>query len=189
MASRVGAIVLAAGASVRLGYPKQTVLFKGETLVDRAVRMAREAGAAETVVVLGANADEIRRGCRLDECTVVENSDWATGMGSSIRCGVGALGDVEGVLILTCDMPVVSAEHLRALAGRGRLVASEYGGQRGVPAYFPREVFDALWGLEGSRGAGQLLVAAEAIALPGGEFDVDTPDDVARLRRLERELP
>jgi molybdenum cofactor cytidylyltransferase len=178
-----GAIILAAGASERLGYPKQTILFCGETLLDRAVGAARTAGACEVVVVLGAHASEIRDACKLKDCTVVENEVWNNGLGTSIRCGVQALRDVEGTLLLTCDMPAVTAEHLRALAETGTATASRYGNKNGVPAYFPQMTFTSLTVLEDSEGASRLLWGATVLPLPGGEFDVDTAADVEALNR------
>ncbi len=182
--NRFGAIVLAAGSSSRLGYPKQTILFQGETLLDRAVRIAQESGAQETVVVLGANASEVRKACQLTNCTVVENDRWAGGMGTSIRKGIAQLRDVDGALILTCDMPAVTSAHLQALSASGTLVASRYGGKRGVPAYFPHPEFAALSQLDDSQGASRLLQAAPSIELSDGEFDVDTPEDVLRLNQF-----
>jgi molybdenum cofactor cytidylyltransferase len=184
-ANRFGAIILAAGASVRLGYPKQTIMFRGETLLDRAVRIAHEAGACETVVVLGAHATEVRNACQLRNCTVVESDLWLNGMGTSIRRGIESLHDVAGTLILTCDMPAVTAAHLQALAANGTVTASRYAEKSGVPAFFPGTAFEALSQLEDSHGAGRLLWGAATIMLAGGEFDVDTPDDVKRLHQLE----
>jgi molybdenum cofactor cytidylyltransferase len=183
--SGIAAIILAAGASTRLGRPKQTIIFQGETLLDRAVRISREAGATQTIVVLGAFAREIREECRLEGCAVVENADWASGMGTSIRRGIQAVSGVQGALILTCDMPAITSDHLRWVAASGKLTASFYEGKRGVPAYFPREIFDQLLHLEDSRGAGQLLFAADAMPLVRGEFDVDTPEDVGRLKEMD----
>jgi molybdenum cofactor cytidylyltransferase len=180
----IGAIILAAGASSRLGRPKQTIVFRGETLLDRAVRIARAAGVLETIVVLGAFVSEIRKECRIENCTAVENPNWMNGMGTSIRRGIQSLQNVQGTLILTCDMPAVTATHLQMLAASGKLTASLYDGKRGVPAYFPRTMFDALLQLEDNRGAGQLLSTADAIALPNGELDVDTAEDVGQLDQL-----
>jgi CTP:molybdopterin cytidylyltransferase MocA len=182
----IGSIVLAAGDSSRLGRPKQTIVFEGETLLDRAVRISRAAGAAETIVVVGAFVSEIRKACRLEACAVVENINWMNGMGTSIRLGIRSLRDVQGSLILTCDMPAVTAAHLQMLAATGNLMASLYDGKRGVPAYFPRAMFELLSRLEDDRGAGSLLSSADAIALAGGEFDVDTLEDVRRLEQLNK---
>jgi CTP:molybdopterin cytidylyltransferase MocA len=177
-----GAIILAAGASTRLGYPKQTVLFRGETLLDRAVRIAQAAGARQTVVVLGSHAGEVRGACRLQECTIVENDVWMNGMGTSIRRGIEALHDVEGTLILTCDMPAVTNGHLRELVATGMVTASRYGSKTGVPAFFPRTSFASLAQLEDSQGASRLLWGATTVPLSGGEFDVDTPSDLEALK-------
>ena len=182
--NRFGAIILAAGSSSRIGYPKQTLVFRGEALLDRAIRIAQESGAQETVVVLGANAAEIRNACRLRNCTVVDNDRWASGMGTSIRQGIASLRDVAGTLILTCDMPAVTSAHLQALSASGTLVASRYSGKCGVPAYFPHAEFAALSQLEDSQGASRLLHAAPSIELHGGDFDVDTPEDVFRLNQF-----
>jgi molybdenum cofactor cytidylyltransferase len=181
----IGAIILAAGASTRLGHPKQTIFFRRETLLDRAVRIAREAGASETIVVLGAFASEIRKACRLKGCTVVENPNWMNGMGTSIRRGIQSLQKVQGTLILTCDMPAVTTAHLQLLMASGKLAASLYDGKRGVPAYFPGTMFDALLHLEDNRGAGHLLSSADTIELPNGELDVDTAEDLSRLNQLD----
>jgi molybdenum cofactor cytidylyltransferase len=178
------AVVLAAGASRRMGSPKQLAVLGGETLLERAVRVARGAGCQPVVVVLGASADVIRAGCVLGDAEIVVNQDWAEGMGASVRAGVGALPDVDGCLVMTCDMPAVTPAHLRALMGSGGFMASSYAGRRGVPAYFPRSMFSELMTLRGDAGARDLLGAASAIELEGGDLDVDTVEDLERCRRL-----
>ena len=87
----IAAVVLAAGGSTRLGQPKQLASLGGETLLERTVRTAREAGCKQVVVVLGAAAEEIRAGCDLDDAVVILNEQWAEGMASSIRVGVGRI--------------------------------------------------------------------------------------------------
>ena len=152
---RTGAVVLAAGASRRLGEAKQLVVVGGERLLERAVRVAGEAGCAPVVVVLGARGSEIEAGCDLRGAQVVVNEHWAEGMASSLRLGVGAMpADVDGCVVLACDQPAVTAEHLRLLMERGEdAVASAYAGRQGVPACFAREVFGELMKLSGDRGA------------------------------------
>jgi molybdenum cofactor cytidylyltransferase len=179
---RVPAIVLAAGASKRLGEPKQLVRLGRETLLGRAVRMAREAGCSPVVVVLGASARVIQAGCELGDAVVVVNEDWTEGMGSSVRVGVRALTDVDGCVVLTCDMPAVTAAHLRELMASGEVTASAYAGRRGVPAYFPAGSFASLMKLRGDAGARELLRAAQSVELAGGELDVDMPTDLESAR-------
>lgn len=185
------AIVLAAGASSRLGEPKQLLLLAGETLLERSIRIAREAGCKPVVVVLGANEEIISSRCALDDAVVVFNFEWEDGMASSIRAGLAAVeaSVVEGrqptspgVLLMTCDQPAITAAHLRALMASGTLTASYYEGRRGVPAYFPAFSMPSLFQLTGDCGARSLLHSADAIDLPGGELDIDTPADLALLR-------
>ena len=177
---RTAAVVLAAGASTRFGSPKQLARLDGETLLERAVRVAREVGCSPVVVVLGASAAQIQTECSLGDAHVVVNDDWATGMGGSIACGVRALHEVDGCVVMTCDMPAVTSAHLRLLTVSGELAASSYAGRRGVPAYFPAAMFDELLRLRGDTGARELLHSARSVELAGGELDVDTPQDLHR---------
>jgi CTP:molybdopterin cytidylyltransferase MocA len=82
---------------------------------------------------------------------------------------------------MTCDMPAVASDHLQALTASGVITASCYAGRNGVPAYFPRAAFSELARLSGDSGARELLRTAPAIVLPHGEFDVDTPYDLAMM--------
>lgn len=182
---RTAAIVLAAGASRRLGEPKQLILLHGETLVERAARICREAGCDPVIVVLGAEAAKIRERCSFEGAKIFVHEEWAEGMGASVRAGVSALKtDVDGCIIAVCDMPAVSSDHLRELMKPREITASCYAGRHGVPAYFPRSTFAQLMELRGDTGARDLLKNTRAVELTGGELDVDTPEDLARLREL-----
>jgi CTP:molybdopterin cytidylyltransferase MocA len=182
---KAAAIVLAAGASRRLGEPKQLVRLAGEALVERTARICREAGCDPVVVVLGASADEIRKQCTFAGAEILVNDDWAEGMGSSVRTGIKALDDdVDGCVVVTCDMPAVSVDHLRELMRTGEKTASTYAGRRGVPAFFPRSSFAQLMELRGDTGARDLLKEARGVELKGGEIDLDTADDLARVREM-----
>jgi molybdenum cofactor cytidylyltransferase len=178
----VAAVVLAAGASTRLGEAKQLVRFGSENLLERALRVARDADCSPVVVVLGASAAEVQARSELGDAVVVVNDNWAEGMGGSIRFGVGFLRDVDGCVVMTCDMPAVTAGHLRSLVDSGGVTASSYAGRRGVPAYFPVSTFASLMHLHGDVGARDLLRSARCVELAGGELDVDTGEDVERAR-------
>jgi molybdenum cofactor cytidylyltransferase len=196
----VAAIVLAAGASARLGKPKQLLRptgLGGETLLDHTIGAAGDGGAMPIFVVLGAHAEAIQREARLQGCIVVRNEAWGEGMSSSVRTGVSAVGknvaDASGVLLLVCDQPGLTAEHVRALlAAHGNepsnIAASHYAGRLGVPAVVPRAVFPALMELQGDQGARSIFeqpgLAIQAVEFPQGERDIDSPED---LRRLEME--
>lgn len=186
--SSVAAIVLAAGASRRLGTPKQLVRLESETLLERTVRVALEAGLDPIlgVVPAGLVIEPIPTGMVL-----VVNHEAAEGMASSIRAGLRALGtDADstiGVVIMACDQPSVTAPHLRKLtSSAGKIVASAYSGRKGVPAYFPNTSFEALMALTGDIGARDLLQDAATIHLPLGELDIDTIQDLEQARKLYR---
>ncbi|HEX8502196.1 MAG TPA: nucleotidyltransferase family protein [Pyrinomonadaceae bacterium] len=198
----VGAIILAAGSSSRMGAPKQTLRFRGQTLLRRAALAALGAGCAPVIVVTGAHAELSRR--ELDGLDVREafNTRWETGMASSVRAGVeglvGAAPDAGAAVLMLCDQPHLTSEIISNLVTAHRatgrpVVASEYGGGFGVPALFGRALFAELSRLEGAAGAKQVIKRhaskAHFLPFPGGEVDVDTPDDFSRLTAgdVERE--
>ena len=189
------AIILAAGASRRLGQPKQLVRFDGETLLERTMRLAREAGVAPVLVVLGANFSSITAAIAFRDAIPVLNDQWELGMASSILAGLDEAEtrapDAGGVLLLACDQPRLTSQHLGGLLKAFReqrqesIVCSQYAGTKGIPAVFPRSVFVALRALRGDQGARGLFNHAPCpvVALPfaGGEIDIDLPSDLAQL--------
>ncbi|MGC1421583.1 MAG: nucleotidyltransferase family protein [Terracidiphilus sp.] len=193
MPMSVAAIIVAAGSSSRLGQPKQLVLIDGEPLLHRAIRFAQEAGASPVFVVLGAHRERIESAIDFGAAAIVINADWEEGVASSIRAGVKAVQaeapTAEGVLLLTCDQPRVSAEHLGRLIQMSyaqsapTAIASAYGGIRGIPAIFPRQALHDLLALRGDKGARALLAHPPwpviSIPLDGGEIDIDRPEDLA----------
>jgi CTP:molybdopterin cytidylyltransferase MocA len=120
----------------------------------------------------------------LVDAIVAINENWDEGMASSIRAGIGLVTAADGAILMTCDQPAVTAEHLRKLMAPGELTASGYAGRRGVPAYFPTQNFPALLRLTGDAGAREMLRNAASIELPLGEMDVDTPEELAGAREL-----
>jgi CTP:molybdopterin cytidylyltransferase MocA len=192
---RIGAVVLAAGGSARMGRVKQLIDFEGESLVRRAARSAKEAGADPVVVVLGSNADLIAPALGgLPNVTMVINSQWERGQASSLAEGLRAValeGKCDGVLVTLADQPLVDAAALRSLIDTfiegARIVAASYEGTIGVPALFGKEHLAQLMELSGDSGAGQWLRARRAdvksLPLANASVDVDTPADVGRLGR------
>jgi CTP:molybdopterin cytidylyltransferase MocA len=192
----IPAIILAAGASRRLGQPKQLVAFKGETLLERSMRLAKESGATPVLAVMGANFAAICASISFEGAIPVLNDHWERGISSSIHAGldeaeVRAAG-TPGVLVMACDQPQLSTSHLCALLaafGEQRaapsIIASAYADTRGIPAVFPRVAFRGLRSLHGDKGARSLLAKppCEVIAIPfeGGEVDIDLPSDLKQL--------
>jgi len=196
MPMTIAAIVLAAGASRRLGQPKQLLTCGGETMIDRAIRLAGESGASPVIAVLGAHYELVRETALMRGATLIVNSAWEQGISTSIQAGLASLDEsapqTAGVLILGCDQPQLTAGHLRALLevfltqAAPSIVTSKYKDVRGVPAVFPREVFDHLRALQGDKGARSLLMHPPCplieLPLPGGEIDIDLPTDIAHLK-------
>jgi molybdenum cofactor cytidylyltransferase len=194
--SSVAVIVLAAGASRRLGQPKQLLMHGGETLLERADRLASEAGAAPVIIVLGANFEIIRASVVLMNSVLSINDRWEQGISTSIRAGLKSLDAVapstQGVLILSCDQPRLASDQLRGLIetfttqSEPSIVASAYAGVVGIPAVFPRMAFPLLFALRGDKGARGLLLEPPCplIAIPfaGGEVDIDRPEDLKQLK-------
>jgi len=179
------ALILAAGASTRLGQPKQLVVLGGETLLERAVRTAREAGLSPvTVVVHDAALIEMlqARGAQ-----VLLNRKFYEGMSTSIHAGVrwAAGMKANGVVLMTCDQPAVTAGHLCALCAEpGSAAGSGYAGKVGIPAYFPSSRFGELMYLSGDVGARAMLRGARVVDCEALGLDIDTEEDLKRAREL-----
>jgi CTP:molybdopterin cytidylyltransferase MocA len=188
--THIAAIVLAAGASRRLGQPKQSVVLAGETLLERASRTAKEAGLAPLFVVLSARSaltESQQAALASNGAQLLENPDADEGMAASIRCGVRAAqqADVVGTVILACDQIALTAEHLRALIAEPQTItASRYAHRSGIPAYFPAEAFAALLALTGDVGARALLKDVRTITDEALALDLDTPEDLARAQQM-----
>jgi molybdenum cofactor cytidylyltransferase len=147
----------------------------GETLVQRAVRLAIEAGLSPVILVA---ADEA---LIVAGAEIVLNEAASEGMASSIRCGVNAVQGCDGVVLMACDQPALSVEHLQALiAEPAEIAGSAYAGRVGVPAYFPSLSFESLLALEGDAGARELLRGVRQVPQENLSFDIDTKEDLAR---------
>lgn len=182
-----GVVVLAAGASRRLGRPKALLVHEGESLLRRVARLATGTQALDVVVVVGAEASLAREIEGLP-ARIVACAGWDEGMAASLRAGVAALDRrCAGALVLLCDQPALDAAHLDRLLAAWRAqplhaVASSYAGIHGVPAILPRAWFAELAALRGDAGARELLRAragVSAIANPALARDLDTPADLA----------
>ncbi|MET4108066.1 nucleotidyltransferase family protein [Hymenobacter sp. UYP22] len=192
-------LLLAAGASSRLGRPKQLVQFLGQSLLRRAAETAVQAAAgAPVVVVTGALHEELLPELVGLPLQAVRCSEWERGMGASLKTGLHLLDQLlpspAGVLVMLCDQPLVTPQLLLELQATQEqtglpIVASAYADTQGVPVLFAATAVPLLRRLPDAGGAGQLLkrYAAQvaSVAFPAGALDVDTPEQAAALQALE----
>jgi molybdenum cofactor cytidylyltransferase len=192
--SRIAALVLAAGASSRMGGPNKLLTpLGGRPLVCRTVEAALGSRCDQTLVVTGRDALAVESVLEAERVSLVRNPDFATGLASSLRAGLAALpADTQAVLVLLGDMPMVSSAHVDRLIQafdpeRPSILVPTYGGRRGNPVLWPRRYFGELRGLSGDTGGRALLAAyaSETVAVPiedsGILTDIDTPDDLAGI--------
>ncbi|MEM7373337.1 MAG: nucleotidyltransferase family protein [Bacteroidota bacterium] len=188
-------IILAAGNSSRLGRPKQLLPYQGKSLLRHAVDTALLAKTGEVIVVVGSRANQIQKDINRLSVKIVMNHGWEAGMGGSISTGMQQVPQMSvGVLLMLCDQPQLSADHLIDLARSHKekhhpIVASSYGGQLGVPACFSSAYFSQLSHLSGQTGAKKLLIQHQplvhSLPFPKGMLDVDTEEDYQRLISTE----
>lgn len=187
---RVAGVILAAGASRRMGKNKMLLVLEGESLIRRAAKRALGAGLSPLVVVIGHEADRLRAELKDLPVEFAVNPDYTGPTSGSLHRGLNALGpDVDAVVVMLGDMVRVTAETLAMLiaAARGTeapLVVSRYGDVTAPPLLFRRALFGELLAWTGE-GCGKAVVQAhkhEAMYVDRPEallVDVDTPEDFA----------
>ena len=191
-----GIILLAAGASSRMGSPKQLLSFHGKTLLQHALDVAIESGNQPIVVVLGSGAAAMQHNTDFKTANIVVNKEWKEGMASSLRCGVATLLEinpsVEALILMVCDQPFATPlliENLvRAHRESGKpIITCSYENTFGPPTLFGKIFFNALLQLNGDTGAraviNQHLEQVAIVPFPEGNLDIDTEDDYHRLRQ------
>lgn len=193
----IAGIVLAAGGSTRMGRPKMLLPLGGGTVLSATVVSLLQSRLDRVVVVLGADAETVRREAALPEdprLRVVVNASWGDGMASSLRSGLEECSDAEAVLIALGDQPGMTGERVNTVLDAGRrgalLVVPVSGSVPAHPVLFSRELFPELRSLTGDVGAREVVrrhegeaVKIEMERLP----DIDTEEDYKRL--VERESP
>lgn len=193
MSERISFLILAAGNSSRLGSPKQLVELEGKTLIERITETALSI-SGEVLVVLGGNSELLLPKLERFKHTIstVFNADWQEGMGASIRVGVEKLAEKSDlILILLSDQPFVSKALLQNMLQiradtLNPIISCLYNDSLGVPMLFDKSVFPDLLKLRGEKGAKSILWLYEgqisSIDFPEGIIDIDTIDDVKKLR-------
>ena len=184
---QIDIVVLAAGASARLGAPKQLIQFNGTTLLRRTVETALHSTAHAVHAVFGFEAGLIQKEIADFPIDVVINAYWHRGISTSLRAGILSLDrTIDAALIILCDQPKLSPAILNALidaytSTHAPIVTCTYAGTVGVPTLYDRCVFPELLSLEGNYGAKKIIerYRKEQIEVDfvGGEIDIDTIAD------------
>jgi len=192
MTEKVAGIILAAGGSSRLGTPKQLLIFQGKSLLNRAIDLAQDCQLDPIIVVLGSDHDKIAAQIVAnDNLRIVINEHWQEGQSTSLIAGLAALNNEDTpVVFLLCDLPNMSPETVLRLIERYEneqpdVVMLETNGKRTPPILFSPNCFTAIRGLQGDKGARDIIKTLDARFIQNSDenliFDVDTLEDFARL--------
>jgi molybdenum cofactor cytidylyltransferase len=200
--SGIGIVLLAAGASSRLGQPKQLLVINNGTLIRKSAEVALGTGCAPIVVVLGAHKEKMQAEIKDLRVAVIENDAWQEGMGTSVKAGMQALlslsPKIKAVILLLCDQPFVSTSLLHKLVQQYQnsgkpIIASQYGETLGVPALFDQQFFSQLTALQGDEGARKIIRQHAAMVGPlsfeEGKYDIDTIEDYNILLQMKNNKP
>ena len=181
-------LLLAAGASKRMGSPKQLLEWGNETLIEYQIKTLLDTDHPLSVV-LGANSEEINSVINSLPIEIYKNEDWEQGMGGSIAFGVRQLleidSTIDGILISLIDQPLLTKVHFKKMLdlyrkGKGQIIVSHSkNGWLGAPVIFDKKYFDELLKLEGDEGA-KLITSKykNSVQLIDGDEilkDMDTP--------------
>ncbi|MDQ2786095.1 MAG: nucleotidyltransferase family protein [Chloroflexota bacterium] len=189
----VAAVVLAAGASTRLGQSKQLAPIGGRPALAYTLDALRASRVDRIVLVLGHDADTIAAALDLTDITIVRNDAYAEGQSTSVRTGVKSLGDdVAAALMVVGDQPLLAPTVVDAIVRAyeqtgGPFIVPVYAGEWGNPVLLARATWPLLDTLKGDTGARPILrkhidMVLE-VPVPGSlPDDIDTPEDYVRVR-------
>jgi molybdenum cofactor cytidylyltransferase len=199
VSANVHVLVLAAGASTRLGQPKQLVQIGGRPALHIALSNAVAVAGNAVTVVIGANANELSYLLSHSPASSIVNRQWEEGIASSLRCGLSVVpAAADAVMIVLGDQVCVTSDDLKRLLAAwqrqdGDIAAATYDRHVGVPAIFPRWCFSELAQLRGDEGARKILQRNPdrlvRVPMSNAGFDLDTPEDLAALtKRITNEV-
>ncbi len=192
----IAIVILAAGASSRMGQAKQLLPWKDTTLLGNAIRKAKTSDANSVIVVLGANAESIRKEISENQIAIVENPIWASGLGSSIACGTDFLiknkNRPNGILVMLADQPLIDTAYLNAMMAafnpkQEMIIATAYEIRAGVPALFSKDYYKKLTKLDDDSGAKEIIHSQKenvvVLDFEQKTVDIDTKKDYENLTK------
>lgn len=191
---KTGIVILAAGNSSRLGHPKQLLEYKNSTLLKNTIAAALSVPDSIIILVTGSNSDIIEKSLNCDEIKICFNSDWQSGMSTSIAKGLKELlllcPDCKSCIFAVCDQPYLTTAVFEDLIDHYQnsekgIAASAYSETLGTPVLFNEKYFDQLLQLEGHEGAKKIIrrFIDDVVAVPfeNGNIDIDTIEDYEKL--------
>ena len=191
---QIGIVVLAAGSAARMKQPKQLLPYRGSSLLRRAAETAIVTECQPIIVVLGANFERVNAEIKDLPVEIRFNENYESGLSSSIVEGLREMlkiaPEISAAVITLADQPLITAANINILITRFRtsqkpIAAAEYDQKVGVPAIFAQSLFAELFKLSGDQGARKLLREnshlIEKVQMSEAAFDVDTPEQYARL--------
>ena len=182
--NNIPSVLIAAGASRRMGQPKQLLPWNRHTLIEHQV-ITLLTSSQEVYVILGAYADQIRPILKNYPVNIIQCEDWEKGMGNSLSYGIRKIRKeveaIDGILISLIDQPLINHEHLQILrsifktGGREIIASASSQGWAGVPALFSAHYLAALASLKGEEGAKKIINAESKniIKVQGEDLLVD----------------
>ena len=184
-------VILAAGESSRLGYPKQTLKYQGKTLIERAIEVAKDVVDPKRILILvGGYQNEVTAFIP-EDMNILVNPNWKSGMGSTISHAVrNVSGSCDSILFMPSDLPLLSGSDLQNIIDKAdssdrTIIYSSFDDGIGIPVLFKSELFEELKNIEPSIGAKKIILThrenTELVRVPNAAFDIDTQDDVDRL--------
>lgn len=192
--TKIEVLIMAAGASRRLGQPKQLVEYQGQTLIRKISQEAINAEIGNVTVVTGYDHKTIEKEIQGIGVDIYYNEEWEEGLGASIRNGLKHIlnlkPETNAVLLTMVDQPYVDGTHLKKLANaydpsRPMIIASAYSSTFGVPVLFDSKYFDMMKELKGDEGGKKIFVnyLRDIVEIPfiQGAIDIDEKEDLKSL--------
>lgn len=190
----IGAVILAAGESKRLGQPKQLLNFHGITFIETIIETAIAAKLAPIIVVLGYEADKILKKVNKFDKEIIQviNREWLAGQSSSLRVAIPFLSNTSHTIFFLVDQPQISFNHIIKLKNASKqstnkIIATYVGDRRANPVSFSRLLYKELSEIKGDQGGRFLFANHEVERVQWDDerilIDVDTPEDYERLKR------